>query len=143
MKVDGVAYRGVWVDAQDGMSVHIIDQTRLPWALDILRLTECQQVAHAIRSMQVRGAPLIGAVAAYGLCLALRVDASPDAMERDALAATEIALRSPAVGAVWASLDRIDGRAFRRQGAVSWCCHAKPARRPPPNAASRRPCEAR
>ena len=83
MKVDGVAYRTVWLD-QDGWSVHIIDQTKLPWSLEILRLTTLDQAAHAIRSMQTRGAPLIGAVAAYGLCLAFRADASTDAMERDA-----------------------------------------------------------
>ncbi|MGE0223881.1 MAG: S-methyl-5-thioribose-1-phosphate isomerase [Acetobacteraceae bacterium] len=104
MKVDGVAYRGVWVDHQDGASVHIIDQTRLPWALEILRLTHRDQVAHAIRSMQVRGAPLIGAVAAYGLCLALRDDASTDAMERDAAMLAET--RPTAINLRWA-LDRM------------------------------------
>lgn len=84
MKIDGVAYRSVWVSPDDGWSVHIIDQTRLPWSLDILRLTTRDEAAHAIKSMQVRGAPLIGAVAAYGLCLALRADSSTEAMERDA-----------------------------------------------------------
>ncbi|NVN10901.1 S-methyl-5-thioribose-1-phosphate isomerase, partial [Nguyenibacter vanlangensis] len=75
MKIGNVPYRSVWVDQQDGWSVHIFDQTRLPWELDILRLTERDQVARAIVTMQVRGAPLIGAVAAYGLALALRADA--------------------------------------------------------------------
>ena len=84
MKVRGVEYRSVWIDPDDGWSVRIFDQTRLPWALDILRLTTRDQVAHAIKSMQVRGAPLIGAVAAYGLCLSLREDASTETMERDA-----------------------------------------------------------
>ena len=74
----------VWVDPDDGWSVHIFDQTKLPWSLEILRLTTRDQAAHAIRAMQARGAPLIGAVAAYGLCLALRADASTEAMERDA-----------------------------------------------------------
>ncbi len=104
MKVDGVAYRGVWIDPSDGWSVHIIDQTKLPWALDILTLTDRDQVAHAIKSMQVRGAPLIGAVAAYGLCLALRADPSTDAMERDA--ALLNATRPTAVNLRWA-LDRM------------------------------------
>ena len=107
MKVDGVAYCGVWVDAADGWSVHIIDQTRLPWSLDILTLTTRDQVAHAIRSMQVRGAPLIGAVAAYGLCLALREDASTPAMEHDA--ALLNATRPTAVNLRWA-LDRMLAR---------------------------------
>ncbi len=104
MKVDGVPYRGVWLNPTDGWSVHIFDQTRLPWALDILTLTSRDQVAHAIRSMQVRGAPLIGAVAAYGLCLGLRADPSSDAMERDA--ALLNATRPTAVNLRWA-LDRM------------------------------------
>src|SRR5260370_16659512 len=84
MKIDGIAYRSVWLDPDDRWSVHIVDQTRLPWSLDVLRLTTRDEAAHAIKSMQTRGAPLIGAVAAYGLCLALRADASTEAMERDA-----------------------------------------------------------
>jgi methylthioribose-1-phosphate isomerase len=100
MRIDGVAYRTIWVDPQDGWSVRIIDQTRLPWSLEIVRLTEVAQAAHAIRSMQVRGAPLIGAAAAYGVCLGLRQDASSDALERDAalLAAT----RPTAINLRWA-----------------------------------------
>ncbi|MGI4983922.1 MAG: hypothetical protein ACRYGL_11465, partial [Janthinobacterium lividum] len=100
MKINGTAYRSVWIDPDDGFSVRIFDQTRLPWSLDILRLTGCDQVADAIVSMQVRGAPLIGAVAAYGLALALRADSGTDAMERDAarLAAT----RPTAINLRWA-----------------------------------------
>ena len=107
MKIDGTPYRSVWVDEQDGWSVRILDQTKLPWKVDILRLCDVAAASHAIRSMQVRGAPLIGAVAAYGLCLALRVDASGEAMERDAamLAAT----RPPAINLKWA-LDRMLAR---------------------------------
>jgi methylthioribose-1-phosphate isomerase len=82
MKIDGVPYRSVWVDREDGWSVRIFDQTKLPWAVEILRLTDEEQVAHAIRSMQVRGAPLIGAVAAYGVALTLRTDASTPNLER-------------------------------------------------------------
>ncbi len=100
MKIDGTPYRSVWIDEHDRWSVRIIDQTKLPWSLDILRLTQLREVAHAIRSMQVRGAPLIGAVAAYGLALAMRADTSTDALERDAalLAAT----RPTAVNLRWA-----------------------------------------
>lgn len=103
MKIDGVAYRSVWL-GQDGWSVHILDQTKLPWAVEILRLMSRDDAAHAIKSMQTRGAPLIGAVAAYGLCLALRADASTDAMERDA--ALLNATRPTAVNLRWA-LDRM------------------------------------
>jgi methylthioribose-1-phosphate isomerase len=104
MKIDSVAYRSVWLDADNRWSVHVIDQTKLPWSLEILRLATRDAVAHAIGSMQIRGAPLIGAVAAYGLCLALRVDASSEAMERDAelLKAT----RPTAINLRWA-LDRM------------------------------------
>ena len=104
MRIDGTPYRSVWVDAADGWSVRIFDQTKLPWALEVLRLTDLAQAAHAIRTMQVRGAPLIGAVAAYGICLALRADASTEALERDAamLAAT----RPTAVNLRWA-VDRM------------------------------------
>ena len=104
MKIDGLAYRSVWLDADDRWSIHVIDQTKLPWALEVLRLTTLVEAAHAIRSMQIRGAPLIGAVAAYGLCLALRVDASSEAMERDA--ALLNATRPTAINLRWA-LDRM------------------------------------
>jgi methylthioribose-1-phosphate isomerase len=63
MKIDGAAYRSVWLDADDGWSVRILDQTKLPWALEVVRLATRDDAAHAIRSMQARGAPLIGAVA--------------------------------------------------------------------------------
>ena len=103
MKIDGTPFRTIWVD-DDGWSVRIIDQTRLPWSLDFLRLQTLAAVAHAIRSMQVRGAPLIGATAAYGMALALRADPGSEAMERAAeqLAAT----RPTAINLRWA-LDRM------------------------------------
>ena len=100
MKVDGTYYRSVWVSPADGWRVHIFDQTKLPWALEILDLTTIDQAAHAIRSMQTRGAPLIGAVAAYGLCLGLRVDASDQALA--AQAAMLGATRPTAVNLHWA-----------------------------------------
>ncbi len=104
MKIDGIAYRSVWLNADDRWSVHILDQTKLPWSLEVLRLTTRDEAAHAIKSMQTRGAPLIGAVAAYGLCLALRADASTEAMERDAELIN--ATRPTAVNLRWA-LDRM------------------------------------
>ncbi len=104
MKIDGTPYRAVWVDEGDGWSVRVIDQTKLPWALEFLRLTTLRQAAHAITSMQIRGAPLIGAVAAYGLALALRDDPATDAMER--AAAQLAATRPTAINLRWA-LDRM------------------------------------
>jgi len=100
VRIDGISYRSVWVDVTDGWSVRIFDQTKLPWALDVLSLRDVDQAAHAIRSMQTRGAPLIGAVAAYGLCLALRADASAAAMERDAAMLAET--RPTAINLRWA-----------------------------------------
>jgi len=73
MNIDGTPFRAIWVDETDHWSVRIIDQTKLPWALDLPRLTSMEAVAHAIRAMLVRGAPLIGA---YGVALAMRADAS-------------------------------------------------------------------
>ncbi|HET7880846.1 MAG TPA: S-methyl-5-thioribose-1-phosphate isomerase, partial [Acetobacteraceae bacterium] len=100
MRIDGVPYRTIWVDPDDGWSVRVIDQTQLPWAFEIVRLTDVAQVAHAIRSMQVRGAPLIGATAAYGLCLGARHDPTSDAMERDAALLAQT--RPTAVNLRWA-----------------------------------------
>ncbi len=81
MKVGGKAYRSIWLE-DDGWSVGIIDQTRLPHAFVTLRLTGLEDAARAIETMQVRGAPLVGATAAYGLCLALREDGSDGAIDR-------------------------------------------------------------
>src|SRR5260221_11201505 len=73
MKVAGVPYRSVWRETD---RVAIIAQTRLPFEFHTLRLSHCHEIAHAIRSMQVRGAPLIGATPAYGIALAVSADAS-------------------------------------------------------------------
>ena len=75
MKVDGRHFRSIWV-AQDGFSVGAIDQRRLPHEFVIARLETVDAAADAIRSMLVRGAPLIGAMAAYGMALAVRDDRS-------------------------------------------------------------------
>jgi methylthioribose-1-phosphate isomerase len=81
MLIDGKHRRSIWLE-DDGRSVGIIDQTKLPHAFATLRLVTLADAAHAISSMQTRGAPLIGAVAAYGMCLALQEDTSDDALER-------------------------------------------------------------
>ncbi len=79
MKVNGAPYRTIWV-ADDDWSVEIIDQKRLPHEFTIARLTRVEDAAKAIWTMTVRGAPLIGATAAYGLCLQARADASENAL---------------------------------------------------------------
>src|SRR5690625_3633977 len=73
MQVDGNPYRTIWPVA-NGLAVEVIDQTRLPHAFQILRLESMEAAARAIETMVVRGAPLIGATAAYGLALAMCED---------------------------------------------------------------------
>ena len=80
MNINGQHYRTIWL-AEDGWSVEIIDQTKLPHEFKIIGLTSVEDVAHAIFSMQVRGAPLIGATATYGVAIALRQDASDEALD--------------------------------------------------------------
>lgn len=99
MKVDGKHTRTIWLDS-DGNSVGIIDQTLLPHRYATVRLTNLEEVAHAIKSMQVRGAPLIGATAAYGVWLALLHDASDENLERACV--TLAATRPTAINLKWA-----------------------------------------
>jgi methylthioribose-1-phosphate isomerase len=81
MKVDGKHIRSVWLEP-DGWTVSAIDQRLLPHDFVVARLTTCDAAAAAIRSMLVRGAPLIGATAAYGMALAMRADNSDAALDR-------------------------------------------------------------
>ncbi|MFZ1103034.1 MAG: S-methyl-5-thioribose-1-phosphate isomerase [Hyphomicrobiaceae bacterium] len=99
MNIDGKPYRTIWL-AADGWSVAIIDQARLPHELVIVSLRTVEDAARAIKAMQVRGAPLIGAAAAYGVCLALRADASDEALDR--AVAFLAAQRPTAVNLRWA-----------------------------------------
>ena len=84
-------------------AIEIVDQTRLPHEWITLRISDVDDAAHAIRTMQVRGAPLIGATAAYGLALAMRSDASDANLA--AACAQLLATRPTAVNLRWA-LDR-------------------------------------
>ena len=99
MRVDGVERRTIALD-DDGWAVRVIDQTRLPGAFELARLESLEEAADAIRSMVVRGAPLIGATAAYGLALAMRADPSDASLQR----ATEVlaGTRPTAVNLRWA-----------------------------------------
>ncbi len=103
MNVDGKPYRSIWLNP-DAISIDVIDQTRLPHEFEILNLKTLDDSCAAIRDMVVRGAPLIGATAAYGFYLAMRQDASDSAMVSayEALFAT----RPTAVNLRWA-LDRM------------------------------------
>jgi methylthioribose-1-phosphate isomerase len=97
VKVGGVPYRSVW---REGDRVAIVDQTLLPFEFSVARLDTLGQAAEAIRSMRVRGAPLIGATAAYGLVLAMREDASDAGLS--AAARELLATRPTAVNLRWA-----------------------------------------
>jgi methylthioribose-1-phosphate isomerase len=99
MNIDGKPYRTIWL-GDDGVSAEIIDQTKLPFALEIVSLTSLEDAARAISTMQVRGAPLIGATAAYGVALAMRSDASDEGLGR--ACATLGETRPTAVNLHWA-----------------------------------------
>jgi methylthioribose-1-phosphate isomerase len=102
MNIHGKHWRTIWPEA-DGLSVGIIDQTRLPHDFATLTLRTLADAAHAIRSMQVRGAPLIGATAAYGLWLGLQADPTDAGLDR--AHAALLATRPTAINLRWA-LDR-------------------------------------
>jgi methylthioribose-1-phosphate isomerase len=85
---------------EDGGSILILDQTRLPHLAMQVRLNTAEDAAHAIRSMQVRGAPLIGVAAAYGVALGLRHDASDGQLAQ--VIALLAATRPTAVNLHWA-----------------------------------------
>jgi len=99
MKIQGKHYRTIW-PTPDGKAVEVIDQTKLPHRFETLRLSTKADAAHAIRTMIVRGAPLIGATAAHGLALALREDPSDEGLDKayDELLTT----RPTAVNLRWA-----------------------------------------
>ncbi|MBB5045343.1 methylthioribose-1-phosphate isomerase [Rhodopseudomonas rhenobacensis] len=99
MKVDGKPTRTIWLES-DGHTVAAIDQRRLPHEFVVVPLTTSDAAADAIRSMLVRGAPLIGATAAYGVALAMREDASDAGL--DHAYAKLIATRPTAINLKWA-----------------------------------------
>jgi methylthioribose-1-phosphate isomerase len=113
MKVDGKHLRTIWLEA-DGRTVGIIDQTRLPHEFVSARLETVDDAVRAIRTMQVRGAPLIGATAAYGLALVLRADPSDAALERGYAAL--FAARPTAINLKW-GLDEVRGAVAGLDGA--------------------------
>jgi methylthioribose-1-phosphate isomerase len=113
MKVDGKPMRTIWVE-DDGAGCGIIDQTRLPHEFVVAHLRRVEDAAHAICSMQVRGAPLIGATAAYAVWLAMRADASDEALER--AYALLLATRPTAINLKWALDEMMAGLRNRPRG---------------------------
>jgi methylthioribose-1-phosphate isomerase len=99
MKVGGIAYRSIWLN-DDGVTVQAIDQTLLPHRFAVRSLATLADAEHAIKAMIVRGAPLIGATAAYGMALAMTQDPS-DTMLQEAHGRL-LAARPTAVNLRWA-----------------------------------------
>jgi methylthioribose-1-phosphate isomerase len=119
VKIKGRPYRTIWPVGED--AVEVIDQTRLPHEFATLALRSAEDCARAIRTMIVRGAPLIGATAAYGIALAMREDASDEALDRahDLLLAT----RPTAVNLRWAlqrMCDRLRNQPRERRAEIAW-----------------------
>ena len=103
MRIEGKHYRTIW---SDGELVFVIDQTKLPHQFKVVEWLKVEDAAQGIASMVVRGAPLIGAAAAYGMALAMKANPSDQALERgyDLL----VRSRPTAVNLRWA-LDRMSG----------------------------------
>jgi len=106
MRVRGLHYRTIWAN-QAHDAVEIIDQTALPHRFDVLRLKTLADMVQAIKVMQVRGAPLIGAAAAYGIALALREQSDDDRLLQ--AGRILIATRPTAVNLRWA-VERMQAR---------------------------------
>src|ERR1700722_2460284 len=119
MKIGGKHYRSIWPIGADAFG--IIDQTRLPHEFVTLTLRSADEAAHAIKSMQTRGAPLIGAVGAYGLALAMRADSSDENLTKihDMLAGT----RPTEINLRWAlgrMRDALLNRSREQRAALAW-----------------------
>ena len=81
MKIEGKEYRTIW---HEGKTVRIIDQTKLPHQFIIKELNTVKDAINAIKIMEVRGAPLIGGTAAYGIVLAINENNSFDFIKKSA-----------------------------------------------------------
>src|ERR1700742_2888234 len=119
MKINGQHYRSIWPLGEDGFG--IIDQTKLPHAFVTMTLNSADDAAQVIKNMNTRGAPLIGAVGAYGLALAMRADPSDENLARihDMLAET----RPTAINLRWAlgrMRDALLDRPRGERAALAW-----------------------
>ena len=119
MKIAGRAYRTIWPAGE--AAVEVIDQTKLPFSLSAVRLESAEDAERAIREMIVRGAPLIGATAAYGVALAMRSNPSDENLDR--VHALLLAARPTAINLRWA-LDRMRAALLNqprgRRAALAW-----------------------
>jgi methylthioribose-1-phosphate isomerase len=104
MKANNIDYQSIWVDQQDNSVIKVIDQQKLPFAFEIKELRSVEDIYNAISDMTVRGAPLIGATAAFGMYLStLEITSSTVIREHLANAARYlISSRPTAVNLSWA-----------------------------------------
>lgn len=108
MLVNQQHFRTIWPKFDDGKAmVQVIDQTRLPHVFAVADIASLQDMVHAIKTMQVRGAPLIGAAAAYGIALAMEESCTDVQLSHAAI--TLVAARPTAVNLKWA-VDRMLAR---------------------------------
>ena len=119
MKINGRPYRTIWPVGAD--AIEVIDQTKLPHRFETIILRSAADCARAIKEMIVRGAPLIGATAAYGIALAMREDASDEALDRahDLLLST----RPTAINLRWAlkrMIDRLRNHPRAERAQIAW-----------------------
>lgn len=124
MKINGKAYRTIWPVSES--AVDVIDQTKLPHEFKTRSLKSAADCAQAIRAMVVRGAPLIGATAAYGIALAMRDDASDENLDKayDLLLET----RPTAINLLWAlkrMRDTLRNHPREARAALAWSEAAK------------------
>jgi methylthioribose-1-phosphate isomerase len=120
MKVSGRHYRSIWREGAEP-AVHIIDQSRLPHVFETLRLDSAEAVAEAIQSMRVRGAPLIGVAAAFGLALAATREASDESISKASNVLRNT--RPTAVNLAWAigrMRERLKGLPSGERAAAAW-----------------------
>jgi len=120
MKVGGKHYRSLWADEAQGV-IHIIDQSRLPHVFETATLKSTQEVADAIKSMRVRGAPLIGVAAAFGIALAIARDPSDESISRASAMLRKT--RPTAVNLAWAigrMRERLKGAKLSERLVIAW-----------------------
>ena len=98
MRVNNKSYKSIWID--DDARIFIIDQTLLPFTFKIIELKTLEDVINAIDNMQVRGAPLIGVTAAFGMYLAMQQSNSK--IDLDNAKKQLIATRPTAINLKWA-----------------------------------------
>ena len=101
MRIEGKQYKTIW---NENGTIKIIDQTKLPHQFEIKELNSSHDAINAIKNMEVRGAPLIGAAAAYGLVLAIRENNDPEYLKKKSQ--DLIQSRPTAVNLKWA-VDRM------------------------------------